>query len=76
MLSVNQMNAQIKLTEMWKMANSGIYPPEKKMESEPGMRCSISTTNGKLIEDGKSTKSTSTFVIDSTSAWMTLKIVN
>ena len=38
MLLVNPMNAQIKLTEMWKMANSGIYPPEiKKMESEPGM---------------------------------------
>ena len=63
MLSVNQMNAQIKFTEMWKMTNSGIYHQE------------IKKWNQNLEEDAQDllpyiyNKSILTFVNDLTRAW-------
>ena len=37
MLSVNQINAQVKLTEMWKMSNTKNYPLTlKKLENFEG----------------------------------------
>ena len=70
MLSINQPNAQIKLTEMWKAENTPNYPVViKKSELRDDRRGSRSITNGKLIESGISKKATSTFINDSTRAW-------
>ena len=63
MCSVNQLNAKIKLTEMWKSVNIPNYNLEiKKKELETGMRSSRSITNGKLIEEGKSERATYKFI--------------
>ena len=70
MCSINQLNAKIKLTEMWRMTKLDPLPPIiKKMESSNGTRCSRSISRGKLIEEGTSEKSTSTFINDATRAW-------
>ena len=70
MLSTNQINAQSKLLAMWKMSHSDNYPPEiKKMEAAEGERRSRAVSNGNLIEEGKSTKSQTTFINDSSRAW-------
>ena len=68
MSSVNQMNAKIKLTEMWKANNVQDYPLKvMKTELKDEQRTSRSATSGKLIEYGH--KVTSTFINDSTRAW-------
>ncbi len=53
MMSVNQIAAQIKLTEMWKALNDAQYPlrVEKKSEPEDGIG-TRSMTRGDLIEFG------------------------
>ena len=70
MCSVNQLNAKIKLTEMWKYVNLPAYANNnvKKMETETGLRTSRSVSSGKIIE-GKSTRSLNSFINDSTRAW-------
>ena len=70
MCSVNQLNTKIKLTEMWKSVNVPNRNFDiKKTELKDGMRSSRSISNGKLIEDGISSRATSTFLNYSTRAW-------
>ena len=69
MCSVNQLNAKIKLTEMWKAT----YVPNhnlnvKAANKHEDLRSSRSITNGKLIE-GFSNLATNTFLNDATRAW-------
>ena len=70
MCSVNQLNAKIKLTEMWKSVNLINHNLNiKRSGSKEGMRSSRSITNGRLIEEGMSSKAIGTFINDSTRAW-------
>jgi hypothetical protein len=57
MLSVNQIAAQIKLTEMWKASNDPQYPIKMKTrESQENAIETRSLTRGDLPEVGRSTK--------------------
>ena len=64
MLSVNQMAAQIKLTEMWKASNDTHYPTKKKMRNTQveGMEARI-CTQGDLTESGGLTREKKSFNI-------------
>ena len=54
MLSVNQINAQIKLNEIWKALNIPDYPIQvSKVGSMLSQRTTRSITDGKLVEKGK-----------------------
>ena len=70
MLSVNQISAQIKLTEMWKALNDSQYPLRVQQKSETedviGTR---SMTRGDLIETGSTTNSKKSFLGSSTRLW-------
>ena len=70
MMSVNQIAAQIKLTEMWKALNDSQYPlrVEQKSEKEDGIG-TRSMTRGDLIEFGSSTNSKKSFMGSSTRLW-------
>ena len=70
MLSVNQTNAQIKLTEMWKMETNKEYPVrgERQRRQENG-RETRGFTSGKWIEFGTSTKAKNSFLGDATRLW-------
>jgi hypothetical protein len=70
MMSVNQIAAQIKLTEMWKALNDSQYPlrVEQKSEKEDGIG-TRSMTIGDLIEFGSSTISKKSFMGSSTRLW-------
>jgi hypothetical protein len=59
MLSVNQMNAQIKLTEIWKSINISDYPtlPETK-------RCTTSSHSNVNVKKGTSKQFQSAFIYD------------
>ena len=51
MLSINQMYAQVKLTEMWKSTNFKNYPLKiGKMQLSINGRISRGVTEGKLVE--------------------------
>ena len=66
MLSVNQTNAQIKYTEMWKATNSDSYPIEMaRQEQQPNRRISRSVTNKNFIEP----VTQRTFIFDATRPW-------
>ena len=52
----------------WPLQRNHVYTTKKK-ELGTGMRSSRSITNGKLIEEGKSERATSSFINDSTRAW-------
>ena len=70
MLSVNQMNAQIKLTEMWKANNIHNYPLKIKTKGESeDSRVTRATTSGKLAESGKTEVIQSTYLSDASRAW-------
>ena len=72
MLSVNQMNAQIKLTETWKALNnknSALKNLKQKTLIGSADRISRSITNGDLIEEGTSEMARSSFLNDSTRLW-------
>ena len=71
MLSVNRMNAQIKLTEIWKAINLSGTPLNISVPTnDPNARGSRSTTNGRLqICKGKSTLSQSSFLNDGKRVW-------
>ena len=70
MLSVNQRNAQIKLTETWKAVNdvksSLNNLKKKKFEA---IRTSRSVTNGDLIEEGSSIIALNTYQNDASRIW-------
>jgi len=70
MLSVNQMAAQIKLTEMWKSSNDPQYPIKMKTRDTQveGIETS-SSTRGDLTEIGGSTRAKKSFTIDAAKVW-------
>ena len=70
MLSVNQINAQIKLTEMWKATNDSEHPfkIQKKSVGEDG-RCSRSISNGMIKVTAASNLTQRTFINDGIKAW-------
>ena len=54
MLSVNQLNAQIRLLEIWKSVNVSDYPLKCAHYNEgTNVRLTRAQTSGKLIEPGK-----------------------
>ena len=70
MLSANQINAQAKLTEAWKIAHTENYPIkwEKRIPNE-GHRTTRSITAEKFIKIGSSNLSSATCKSDSIRAW-------
>ena len=70
MLSVNQTNAQIKLTEMWKMENDEEYPVKGERQTAPeNGRETRGCTSGKWIEFGVSSKAKASFLGDAIRLW-------
>ena len=70
MLSVNQLNAQIKLSEMWKAANLPNYPTKfKSQESVQGYTSTRACTNGRLLEEGQKPLTLKTFKSDASRLW-------
>ena len=70
MLSVNQIAAQIKLTEMWKASNDPHYPIKMKTKGsqEDGIE-TRSITRRDLTEVGRSTKAKKSFTCDAAKVW-------
>ena len=71
LLSINQINAQIKLTETWKAINNDKVIPinSLKIKQKEGDRMSRSATNGNLMELGTSNMARQTFINDSARVW-------
>jgi hypothetical protein len=70
MLSVNQIAAQIKLTEMWKASNDPQYPIKMKTrERQDNGITTRSLTRGDLTEVGRSTKAKKSFTCDASKVW-------
>ena len=73
MASINQLNAQIKLTEMWKTLNLDSHKnktiSDLKVEFRSGDRERRSAFKGNLLETGASHKALKTFINDSTRVW-------
>ena len=70
MLSVNQINAQIKLSEMWKAVNNEDHPFNlEKLSSGPDIRAMRSITNEMLPTKSFSELSKNTFINDGICAW-------
>ena len=71
MLSINQINAQIKLTEAWKALNNDKVNPINSLniKQNEGDRMSRSATNGNLMEQGTSNMAKQTFINDSARVW-------
>ena len=70
MLSVNQTNAQIKLTEVWKALNGKSSSLNNlKMKKLPSNRITRSITDGKLMEEGSSNKAFNTYQNDASRLW-------
>ena len=70
MLSVNQMNAQIKLTEIWKAMNQQNCPLKITRASiNESERNTRSVTAGKLIEKGKTELLQATYINDGSKLW-------
>ena len=70
MLSVNQINAQMKLSEMWKAVNDEDHPFNLiKKESGPNVRSMRSITNEILPVQSFSELSKNTFINDGIKAW-------
>ena len=68
-LSVNQLNAQIKLTEMWKSSAIEHYPIKFNKKIPEDSMGSRSKTNGIINECFGSEKLKSTFINDGIKAW-------
>ena len=70
MMSVNQINAQIKLSEMWKAVNDEDHPFNLvKRESGPDVRSMRSISNEMLPVKSFTELSKSTFINDGIKAW-------
>ena len=70
MLSVNQMNAQIKITEVWKAINDSNHPLKfEKVKHDSHLCLPRSITNGDLKEFGKTNIVQSTFLSDASKIW-------
>ena len=68
-LSINQINAQIKLTEVWKSQNIPSYPIKYPKEKSKEGLITRGKAEGKLIEFGKSTVAIKSAFGDSTRLW-------
>jgi hypothetical protein len=65
MLSVNQIAAQIKLTEMWKASNDPQYPIKMKTrERQENAMETRSVTRGDLTEAGRSIRAKKSIMCD------------
>ena len=70
MLSVNQINAQVKLTEMWKAQNVENYPIKGEVKTKiEENRTTRSNTRGDLVIHGKSENCNSAFINDASKLW-------
>ena len=70
MLSVNQINAQIKLSEMWKAVNDNCHPfALRKRVAGENVRSMRSITNDILPDQSFSELSKNTFINDGIKAW-------
>ena len=70
MLSVNQLNAQIKLGEMWKATHSPSHPTKfKKQEENQAYSGTRACSGGKLLEEGTRPVSLKTFKGDASRLW-------
>ena len=70
MLSVNQINAQVKLTEMWKASNLENYPTKLfKKEINYDYRLTRSTIRGDIVLQGKSDLCNASFMLDASKNW-------
>ena len=69
-LSFNQLNAQVKLNEAWKMENIQDYPNKFERKEIPiEGRATRATTNMDVIEPCNSKIGTATFISDAARAW-------
>ena len=70
MLSVNQRNAQVKLSEMWKSTHIINYPIKTdSLQRNNDMRCTKAVSNGVLVESKTSNLSQKTFLNDAIHIW-------
>ena len=70
MMSVNQISAQIKLTEVWKALNIPKFPIKvSKQQTPTDSRITRGVTNGKIIEEGSSNLIVNSFIGDATRLW-------
>ena len=76
MLSANQINAQVKLTEMWKAQYLDNYPIKgDKQTTNEENRSTRSTTRGDLIIHGNSEISRSAFINDASKMWNNVPVL-
>ena len=70
MLSANQINAQVKLTEMWKASNIMNYPVKlDKKDPNTDNMLTRSTARGDILLQGKSDLCNSSFIFDASKIW-------
>ena len=70
MLSVNQISAHIKLTEVWKASNYPNFPIKiTKQTTTPGAKTTRGVTTGKLMEPCSSNLVINSFIGDATRFW-------
>ena len=67
-LSINQINAQIKLTEIWKSLNVQNYPTQWEIKLNPNLN-TRSANKIRLEENGWSKIPSSTFMNDAARVW-------
>ena len=70
MLSINQLAAQVKLTEMWKAVNTENYPIQMAAQVIPEVGMATRADHqGRLLEPGHSKKTMQSFVGDASRVW-------
>ena len=70
MLSVNQVNAQVKITEIWKSRNIENYPIHiQKLNYNPELRGTRASNRGDLVTEASTVKSQATFINDAIKVW-------
>ena len=70
MMSANQVNAQIKLTEMWKSTHTDNYPIQsQKLKYKPEVMSTRAANRGDLVIDAATQKSQATFLNDAFKLW-------
>lgn len=72
MVSVNQLNAQIKLLEMWKSSNIEDYPLQlRQTEIREGVRSTRAATKGRPCDIGRTQLTQTTCISDAIKMWNT-----
>ena len=70
MMSVNQINAQVKLTEIWKSTHVENYPIQcQKISDKLGSNSTRASSRGDLILKASTHKSQGTFLNDAIKIW-------